>query len=72
VHLAYGGVIDAPPGALQGLAAGTPIPEEAMAARILPRYETASERYAWINRAQFVGFASLAPNRITYRVLQVL
>lgn len=40
--------------------------------RITPAFETASEKYAWLNRIAAVGVSYTVPQRVSYRIFQIL
>jgi hypothetical protein len=40
--------------------------------RTTPRFETADDRYLWLNEIVAVGYNVLSPNHIDYRIYQVL
>lgn len=40
--------------------------------RITPAFETASEKYAWLNRIAAVGVSYAVPQRVSYRIFQIL
>jgi hypothetical protein len=40
--------------------------------RITPGFETASEKYAWLNRIAAVGMSYTVPQRVSYRIFQIL
>lgn len=40
--------------------------------RITPGFETASEKYAWLNRIAAVGVSYTVPQRVSYRIFQIL
>ncbi len=40
--------------------------------RTAPMYETASEKYGWLNRIVAVGVGTLTPTGVSYRVYEVL
>ena len=40
--------------------------------RTTPFYETASEKYGWLNRIVAVGVGRVEPNRVSYDVFEIL
>ena len=40
--------------------------------RTTPYYETASEKYGWMNRIVAVGVGTFAPSRVSYKVYEIL
>ena len=71
IHTYYGGVLAAPPDALQRLGRGGEIGEDEMYFRTAPRFDTGSEALSWLNRMVAVGVGALGPNRVDYRVYKV-
>jgi len=61
IYCSYRGVIYTPPAA----------PGERYW-RITPAFETASEKYAWLNRIVAVGVSYTVPQRVSYRIFQIL
>jgi hypothetical protein len=49
-----------------------PVPGDSLHSRILPFFETASARYAWLNNVVAVGVLRPVPAKISYRVFQIL
>ena len=49
-----------------------PVPGGGLHSRILPFFETASARYAWLNNVVAVGVLRPVPAKISYRVFQIL
>lgn len=40
--------------------------------RTAPFYETASEKYGWVNRVVAIGIGQFAPNWVGYKVYAIL
>ena len=40
--------------------------------RVTPYFETASGKYAWLNRIVAVGVASFAEGRLSYKIYEIL
>jgi uncharacterized protein DUF3237 len=40
--------------------------------RITPAFETGSQKYAWLNRIAAVGVSYTVPQRVSYRIFQIL
>jgi hypothetical protein len=72
IHYATRGVIKVPADGLERLAAGEALSFDETYVRTTPRFETADNRYAWLNEIVAVGYNVLSPNHIDYRIYQVL
>ena len=72
IHYTAGGVIDIPADGLERLAAGERLPVGETYVRTTPKFETADERYAWLNGLVVVGINELSPDHIDYRMYRVL
>lgn len=59
IYLTYRGVISTPQG-------------QPMYWRITPVFETSAEKYAWLNGIVAVGVPFTVPNRVSYRVFQIV
>jgi hypothetical protein len=72
IHYETRGVIKVPADGLDRLAAGEVLPFEQTYVRTTPKFETADDRYAWLNEIVTVGYNVLSPNHIDYRVYRLL
>lgn len=72
IHYESRGVIKIPVDGVQRLAAGEVLPYAETYVRTTPKFETSDERYAWLSEVVAVGYNILSPNRIDYRIYQVL
>jgi Protein of unknown function (DUF3237) len=72
IDYSAGGVIRIPPDGLQRLADGERLPFEETYARTTPKFETADERYSWLNPLVVVGHNELSKDHIDYRMYRVL
>jgi Protein of unknown function (DUF3237) len=72
IHYETSGVIKIPADGLDRLAAGEVLPFTQTYVRTTPRFETADDRYAWLNEIVAVGYNILSPDHIDYRVYRVL
>ena len=72
IHYETRGVIKVPKDGLARLAAGEALPFGETYVRTTPRFETADDRYLWLNEIVAVGYNVLSPNHIDYRIYQVL
>jgi Protein of unknown function (DUF3237) len=72
IHYTAGGVIQVPPDGVQRLEAGERLPFEETYVRTTPKFETADERYEWLNGLVVVGHNELSKDQIDYRMYRVL
>lgn len=72
IHYETRGVISVPADGLARLAAGEPLPFADTYVRTTPRFETADERYAWLNGIVVLGYNELSQDHIDYRMYRVL
>jgi Protein of unknown function (DUF3237) len=72
IHYETRGVIKIPADGLDRLAAGEMLPFAQTYVRTTPTFETADDRYAWLNEIVAVGYNVLSPDHIDYRVYRVL
>jgi Protein of unknown function (DUF3237) len=72
IHYTAGGVIRIPRDGLHRLAAGERLPFEETYVRTTPKFETADERYSWLNGLVVVGHNELSKDHIDYRMYRVL
>ena len=72
VFMRYRGLRDAAPEVAARLAAGEEVDPSAYYFRTAPLFETASEKYAWLNRILAVGVGDRRPAGPLYRVFRIL
>jgi Protein of unknown function (DUF3237) len=72
IHYTAGGVIRVPPDGLTRLQAGERLSFEETYVRTTPKFETADERYSWLNELVVVGHNELSKDHIDYRMYRVL
>lgn len=72
IHYETRGVIEVPADGMERLAAGERLPFEETYVRTTPKFETADERYSWLNGIVAIGHNELVANRINYRIYRVL
>jgi Protein of unknown function (DUF3237) len=72
IHYESRGVIKIPPDGLERLANGERLPFSETYVRTTPKFETADERYAWLNELVVVAYNELAPDHIDYRMYRLL
>ena len=72
IHYETRGVIKVPADGLDRLAAGEVLPFDQTYVRTTPKFETADERYMWLNEIVAVGYNVLSPDHIDYRIYHLL
>lgn len=72
IYTYYRGILSVPPEVMQRMAKGEAIDPSEYYFRTTPVYETASEKYGWLNRTVAVAVGRLAPNRVSYSVYAVM
>ena len=72
IHYESRGVIKIPPDGLARLANGERLAFEECYIRTTPRFETADQRYAWLNEIVAVAYNALSLDRVDYRIYRVL
>src|SRR5215218_1244560 len=72
IHYETRGVIKIPADGLERLAAGEVLGFEQTYVRTTPKFETADERYTWLNEIVAVGDNVLSHDHIDYRIYRVL
>jgi hypothetical protein len=72
ISLKYTGVRMNPPNVVAQMAKGEPIHPEDYYLRIVPVFETASEKYAWINNVVAIGVGDRQPDGPLYSIFEVL
>ena len=72
IHYETRGVIKVPADGLDRLAAGEVLAFDETYVRTTPRFETADERYMWLNEVVAVGYNVLSPDHIDYRVYHLV
>lgn len=68
IYATYAGLFYGPSDVLERLAKRLPVQQTEYYFRTAPLFETASEKYAWLNRVLAVGFGCRRPGRVGYRV----
>jgi hypothetical protein len=72
IYTYYRGIIHASPEVLQRVASGEAVDPSEYYFRTAPVYETASEKYGWLNRVVAVAIGRMAPNWVGYDVYAIL
>lgn len=72
IYMTYRGVRDAAPEIAARLAAGEVVDPSSYYFRTAPVFETAAEKYAWLNRILAIGVGDRRPTGPMYRVYRIL
>ncbi|MDP2948008.1 MAG: DUF3237 domain-containing protein [Chloroflexota bacterium] len=71
VYVTYRGILHAPPQVMARAQAGEKVDPGEYYFRTAPLFQTASEKYDWLNRIQGVGVGWFGRNRVGYRVYAI-
>lgn len=71
IHVVNRGVRHGPDEVMRRLAEGETVPPDAYYMRTTPRFETASQRYQWLNRTLFVARGIRYPKEVVIQVFAV-
>lgn len=72
IHYTARGTIQIPADGLERLAAGERLPFEETYVRTTPSFETADQRYSWLNRLVLVTHSQVSQDHIDHRMYRVL
>ena len=72
VYAHYNGVLHAPADVIGRLRGGEPVDPGEYYFRVAPFFETASAKYAWLNRIVAVGVGRRGPAEVSYKVHELL
>ena len=72
LFMTYGGMRHGPAEVMERLARGEPVDASEYYFRINPQFETASSRYAWLNKILAIGNGHRLPSGPIYHVYQIL
>lgn len=72
VYMSYHGLRYGPPEVMRRLLAGEPVDPESYYFRTSIRFETASQKYGWLNRILAIGIGRREPQGAIYSVYEVL
>ena len=72
IGMTYRGIRHGDPAVMAKLSRGEPVPPDSYYFRIAPFFETASEKYGWLNRIIAVGLGHREPQGPIYRIFEVL
>jgi hypothetical protein len=68
----YPGLVHGGPGVMDRLGRGEAVDPSEYYFRTAPMFETAAERYAWLNRVLAIGIGRRTPSQVFYTVYAVL
>jgi hypothetical protein len=68
VYVTYRGILHAPPQVMARAQAGEKVDPSEYYFRTAPLFQTASEKYAWLNQIQAIGIGWFGAGRVGYRV----
>ena len=71
IYVRYPGILDAKPEVLARVFTGEDVPLAEYSLRTTPRFETGSEKYAWLNSATCIAVGYIAPNKVGYRIFGI-
>ena len=72
IYVSYPGLFDVSPEVFQRLLRGEAVAPSEYYFRIMPVFETASEKYGWLNRLVAVGVGTRTPTGVAYSVYAIL
>ena len=72
IYAHYPGLFHAPREVMDRLARGEPVEPSAYYFRTAPLFETAAEKYAWLNRVLAIGVGRRTTRQVSYTVYAVL
>jgi len=72
IYIHYRGIINATVDVWGRVAEGEPVDPSEYYFRVAPFFETASEKYSWLNNIIAVGVGTMGLNRVCYKVYSIL
>jgi len=72
IYMSYQGIYNIPPELLQRILGGETMDSSEYYLRTTPVFETASEKYSWLNRLVAVGVGTRTPTGLDYIVYAIL
>jgi len=72
IYTYYRGLSIMPPEVREKMAEGAPVDPSEYYFRTTPVFETASEKYGWLNRIVSVGIGRMTPTGVAYKVYAIL
>lgn len=72
IYCSYKGILEIDPERLARIQNGEDIDPSEYYFRTVPTFETASEKYSWLNRIVCIGVGKLEAGRVRYKVYEIL
>lgn len=72
IFMRYGGFAHGPKEVMEQLGRGEAVDPAAYYLRVTPLFETASQKYAWLNRIVAIGTGQRLPDSVVYDVYEIL
>ena len=72
IYMTFQGLRHGPPDAIAALGRGEIVDPASYYFRTLPRFETSSEKYAFLNRIITIGFGEARPDGAVHRIEEIL
>jgi len=72
IFMRYGGLVHGPKQVMERLARSEAVDPSEYYLRVTPLFETASQKYAWINRIVGIGIGQRLPEGLIYDVYEIL
>ena len=72
IYMSYRGVSSITPEIIQRITRGEPVDPIEYYFRTTPVFETAAEKYSWLNRIVAVGVGQRLPSAVSYTVYEIL
>jgi hypothetical protein len=72
IYAHYPGLFHGPPGVMQRILRGAAVDPAGYYFRVALFFETASDKYAWLNRTMGIGLGRRTPRQVAYTVYAVL
>ncbi len=72
IFMSYGGFAHGPKEVMERLGRGEAVDPTAYYLRVTPLFETASQKYGWLNRVVAVGTGQRLPEGLVYDVYEIL
>ncbi|MBW2092893.1 MAG: DUF3237 domain-containing protein [Deltaproteobacteria bacterium] len=72
IYVCYRGILSVTPEIMAKIQQGEAVDSTEYYFRTTPVFETASEKYAWLNKIIAVGVGTIIPNAVAYKVYTIL
>jgi len=72
IYVVYRGILEISPEMMEQIQSGTKVDSSDYYFRTMPVFETASEKYGWLNRIISVGVGTVATNSVSYKIYRIL